>query len=219
MIPTLYRPDDAVRIPAPVFDLVDDLVGAVPTWRLDDDPLFWELVRDGLAPVDVAAAALEVVPWLLERLVDDPVVEPRVQLHSTEVAAAPVILEPVVEDAPVTASLQLVPPLEVEPVRSVEDEPVTREACPDCGATGLDPCRPKNRPTGTPLPRWHTRRRRLADTGAGTGVVLLVVAVVAVLVAMFAGWLTAAFAPLEQELRPCPVPTAASCPDGPGGAR
>lgn len=221
MITTLYRRPDAPTSPAAVFDpdldgvdpgSVDELRGAVPSWRPGDDPLFWELMRDGLAPVDVTAAAVEVVPWLLERLVDDPV--PYAQSNGGG--------EPHDEHEPVVENVDNVGDVVDLPTRALQlvvDNVAPDVACPDCGASGHDPCRPKHRPTGAPLPRWHARRRRLADAGGSLLEVLIVVAVVAVLVAMLAGWLVSAFAPLEDRLRPCPVPTAASCPDGPGGAR
>lgn len=39
---------------------------------------------------------------------------------------------------------------------------VEAAACPDCGARGLEPCRPKSAPaSGRPLTRWHRRRREL----------------------------------------------------------
>lgn len=56
---------------------------------------------------------------------------------------------------------------------------------------------------------------RTQDRGAGMGLVLFVIAVVAVLVALVASLLSQALAPL-QDRYPCPTPTAATCPDGPG---
>lgn len=222
MIPTLYRRPGAPTDPAAVFDpaapidhgSIDELRGAVPTWRLEDDPVFWELVRDGLASVDVAAAAVEVVPWLLERLVDDDALVVDVSGSSrldedVESVAADVVELP-------TRALRL-----VDSVADV-DEPVVE--CPACGATGLDPCRPRTNSTGTPLPRWHAARRRLLeqrDTGSsGVGVLfLLVLALVAVVVAGMLGLLSTAVDRLEQQVPGCVVPTSSQCPDGPGGAR
>lgn len=61
MIPSLYRRPAAALDAAPVFDPIDPLSGAVPTWRLDEEPIYLEVVRDlgrpgqllGPAPGDV----------------------------------------------------------------------------------------------------------------------------------------------------------------------
>lgn len=44
--------------PAPLFDPIDDLTGAKPTWRiLDDEPIYREVVRDlGVPGLDEPAA-------------------------------------------------------------------------------------------------------------------------------------------------------------------
>lgn len=46
------------RTPAPLFDPIDDLTGAKPTWRiLDDEPIYREVVRDlGVPGLDEPAA-------------------------------------------------------------------------------------------------------------------------------------------------------------------
>ncbi len=51
---TLYRRPDAPDTPAPLFDpdhpvdpgSIDELTGAVPTWRLGDEPVYRGVVRD-----------------------------------------------------------------------------------------------------------------------------------------------------------------------------
>ena len=165
MIRTVYRRPDASTTPGDAFvgvDPLDPLTGAVPTWRLDEEPLYLECVRD-LG-----------VPGL-----DDPVhVDVEVEVVEVGMSDPSQVEDDVeVDDAPPTPALRL-----VESV--VEDEPA---ACPDCSATGLDPCRPKRNPAGSPLPRWHTRRRRLLERDAGRGGVLLLVLVVLVVLAVAGG--------------------------------
>lgn len=54
MIPTLYRRDTAPDTPAPMFDpdalvdpgSIDELTGAVPTWRFGPEPIYRSVVRD-----------------------------------------------------------------------------------------------------------------------------------------------------------------------------
>lgn len=134
---TPYRRPDAPDVPAPLFDpasVVDPLTGAVPTWRLDEEPIYLETVRD-LGVPGLADPAGPVVEG------DVLVVEPSdpVENHATP------------DDAPPTRALRLAP----------APDP---DACPDCGAVDPNPCRPKSDPVaGRPLTRQHRRRRALAE--------------------------------------------------------
>lgn len=185
----MYRRPDLPTEPADDFrgvDPLDPLTGAVPTWRLDEDPLYLECVRD--LPVEV-----EVVEVSGSSRLDDEVDEVLVDVD------------------PPTRALQLVPP--VDDVEHVVVE------CPDCGATGPDPCRPKSNPaTGKPLTRQHRRRRELTEQReAGRGDVLLLLAVVALVLAVVGGVgaLLAVGAGQVQRQVSCVVPTASGCEVGP----
>ncbi len=132
----------------------------------------------------------------------------------------------VVVDAPATAALQLVPAVDVE-VDDDVSESSRLDACPDCSAAGLDPCRPKGDPVaGRPLTRWHRRRRALVehrDTGSaagavvGTAAALILLVVLAVLAFGQAGSGNerGILVPSSRVPSPCPAGTAPGCPDGP----
>lgn len=85
---------------APVCTAIDPLTGAVPSWRLDEEPIYLEVVRDlgipgyllGPAPSSVVAGKV-VDPGEDERVVDDVDVD-----------------EEYPRDAAATASLSLVHP-------------------------------------------------------------------------------------------------------------
>ena len=149
---TLHRRTALDAVPALLFDpaatlLVDPLTGAVPTWRLDEEPIYLECVRD-LGVPGLADPAGPVVVG--DVLVDDGPGPGMVRLcycapHPCSCEHADGNDYP--EDAPPTRALRLAPAV---------------DACPDCGAAGLDPCRPKGNVTGRPLTRWHRRRRALA---------------------------------------------------------
>lgn len=130
----------------------------------------------------------------------------------------------VVVDAPPTAALQLVPPVD-DDVVEVEDD--VELECPDCHVRGnVLPCRPKGDPVdGRPLTRWHRRRRALVehrDTGSAASwtVVRMAALIVLVVLAVLAfgqagsgderGILVPSRVP-----SPCPAGTAPGCPDGP----
>jgi hypothetical protein len=213
MISTLYRRAAAAPA-APMFDpdsrvdpeSVDDLAGAVPTWRPAGDPVLWELVRDVGGPAAYVAALLDV---------DEALVVGR---GEREHALAPDVsessrLDGDVDDVP-TVALRILPTVAL-PV--VDDD-----ECPDCGATGVEPCRPKSNPTGHALSRRHRRRRQLVEhRDAGFAAVeFLVVSVLVGLVLALA--VLASFAPMPGGLgtptrtpSPCPAGTAPGCPDGP----
>lgn len=214
MITTLFRRHAAAPA-APVFDpqathdpeSVDDLRGAVPTWRAGGDPVFWELVATlDRPPVGYVARALDVDELLVDGRRADVVVEVAV-----------------VEDVDVpTAALQLLP----VPASGCPDEDL---ACPDCGVSGdVLPCRPKSRPDGPPLSRWHRRRRALVEhreAGSSSLVEVLVVAVLASLVAALFVLAAGLVGPVAEgggmdgrpsrAPSPCPAGTAPGCPDGP----
>lgn len=79
MISTLYRRPDADDAPAPAFDVVDPLSGIVPTWRLDEEPIYLELVAVlgvpgsllGPAPAGVVAGEVVAVDPDDEPVVDE----------------------------------------------------------------------------------------------------------------------------------------------------
>jgi len=221
MIRTLYRRGAAAPA-APMFDpdatndpeSVDDLSGAEPTWRPDVEALFWELVRDlDRLPAAYVAGVLDV---------DEALVVGRA--GEAEHALAPDVsdcsrldvdgeqLEALVDDVP-TVALRILPTVAL-PV-------IDYDACPDCGATGVQPCRPKSNPAGHALTRWHRRRRLLEHRDAGfSAVEFLVVSVLAGLVMALV--VLASFSPVPGGLgtpgrtpTPCPAGTAAGCPDGP----
>lgn len=212
MIRTLYRRPDAPTTPAAAFEplpATDPLFGAVPTWRLEEDPPGWlETIAD---LGDPTAVRVDVV---------------------------------VVDDAPPTAALQLVPreealqrlrglaeegfidPGDVEPLQLVEDVVVLE--CPDCHVRGnVLPCRPKGDPVdGRPLTRWHRRRRALVehrDTGSAASWTLFRIAAAAVLVVLAVlafgqaggGDERGILVPSSRVPSPCPAGTAPGCPDGP----
>lgn len=143
---TPYRRPDAPDVPAPLFDpaatlLVDPLTGVVPTWRLDEEPIYLEVIRDLGVPGLADPAGPVVVGDLLTSsgdehpigVVDEP--SDPVENHATP------------DDAPPTRALRLAPAPAVD-------------ECPDCGALDPEPCRPKSDPVhGRPLTRQHRRRR------------------------------------------------------------
>lgn len=93
MIKTYYRRPDLPGTPAALFDDeradVDPLTGAVPTWRLDEEPIYLETVRDlGVPGLDEPATPGDVIAGDVVE-VDDPVVD----------------------DAPPTRALRLAPAL------------------------------------------------------------------------------------------------------------
>lgn len=161
MIRTLYRRPDASTTPAAAFREVpatDPLEGAVPTWRI--------AVEDDPA-WQATVEALRFDPTAVEVVVEVVDVSDSSRLDD-EV------------DAP-TRALQLVPALD-------PDDEVVVVGCPDCGATGTDPCLPKSNPAGKPLTRQHRRRRELLEREAGGAVEwLLLLVVVLVLVGAVVG--------------------------------
>ena len=169
MIRTLYRAATS-DVASPAFDPLDPLEGALPTWR----------IGDAGEPEWLAVVALLGDPFAVR--VDVEVVEVAEHALGPDVSGSSRLDEDVevVDDAPPTRALTLVQPLDVEPLERDEDEePSTRtDACPDCSAAGLDPCRPKSNPAGRPLTRWHRRRRLLLERDAGRAgwALLLVVA-------------------------------------------
>lgn len=177
MIRTLYRRPD-VDVVSPACDPIDALEGARPTWRMavEDDPAWQETIAAlGFDPT-AAVVDVEVVD---EPLIDETcrctIVAPRA-LHEPDAweQADDCPVHPLVE--PPTRALQLVPALDPD------DEVVVVE-CPDCGATGTDPCRPKSNPaTGRPLTRQHRRRRELLEREAGRAVEWLLLLVVVLVV-------------------------------------
>ena len=192
MIRTLYRRPDAPTTPAAAFEplpATDPLFGAVPTWRLEEDPPGW---RETIAALgDPTAVRVDVV----------------------------------VVDAPPTAALQLVPPVD-DDVVEVEDD--VELECPDCHVRGnVLPCRPKGDPVdGRPLTRWHRRRRALVehrDTGSAASwtVVRMAALIVLVVLAVLAfgqaggGDERGILVPSSRVPSPCPAGTAPGCPDGP----
>jgi len=221
VIAGLYRRPGASTTPAAVFvevDPLDPLTGAVPTWRIDEEPLYLECVRDlgvpGRVEVPVEVEVVEVSES--SRLDEDvacrcTIVSPRT-LHEPDAweQAEDCPVHPL-DDVP-TRALVLVQPLEVAfdgavRVRSVEDEPVTTP-CPDCSAAGLDPCRPKSNPAGRPLTRWHRRRRLLErDAGSTRGDLVLLVLVVVVVLAV-AGGVGRFLSGVVEDVVPCVAATA-----------
>lgn len=217
---TLYRRPDAPVVPAPMFDpaatlLVDPLTGVVPTWRLDEEPIYLEVIRDLGVPGLADPAGPVVSGVVFPNPIDDPAEIVPVWLcelgdhaecdgyacpccASGECPGRPVD----VDDAPPTRALRLAPAPAVD-------------ECPDCGAVDPNPCRPKSDPVhGRALTRQHRRRRALAEAGRGEfALVFLVLTVVVGIAVSVGGFLSAAVGPVEAPL--CAVPTAAGCPDGP----
>lgn len=206
---TPYRRPDAPDVPAPLFDpaatlLVDPLTGAVPTWRLDEEPIYLEVIRD----FGVPGLADPAGPVVSGDVVDEPVAPGMVRLCYCAPHPCSCDFEdgneyPVrVDDAPPTRALRLAPAPAVD-------------ECPDCGAVDPNPCRPKSDPVhGRALTRQHRRRRALVEAGRGElFLVLLVLAVVVGIAVSVGSFLSSALGPVEGPL--CVVPTSAGCPDGP----
>lgn len=110
--------------------LTDDLTGATPTWRLDEQPIHDQLVAD----------------W--------PAIYARLCAPVTEAPAADVV-EGVVLDGPPTLALTLVPTVALD-LDATQPLPAPAE-CDDCPATGDEPCRT---PTGKPRISDHQTRIR-----------------------------------------------------------
>lgn len=187
MIRTLYRAASS-DVPSPVFDPLDPLEGAVPSWR----------IGDAGEPEWLTVVALLGDPFAVR--VDVEVVEVSGSSRLDEVEET----DGVVVDLP-TRALTL---------RAVEDEPLP-DPCPDCHAAGLDPCRPKSNPAGRPLTRWHRRRRLLLERDAGRGGVALLVVIVILVLAVATGVGATLRTAVQDLQRPCPVPTLADCEVGP----
>lgn len=74
---TPYRRPDAPDVPAPLFDpaatlLVDPLTGVVPTWRLDEEPIYLEVIRDLGVPGLADPAGPVVSGVVFPNPIDDP---------------------------------------------------------------------------------------------------------------------------------------------------
>lgn len=221
MIRTLYRRPDASTAPAAAFDPIpatDPLFGAVPSWRFEDDPPGWletvaELGDPTAVQVDVV---VEDLPAPLP--VDEVPTRALVLVRRCYCRPNPCSCD---EPDGQTILVDRVLP------GDVVDDLQPPEQCPDCSATGLDPCRPKGDPvTGRPLTRWHRRRRALVehrDTGSAATSALLRIglaiacAVLAVLAFGQAGSGNerGIVVPSSRVPSPCPAGTAPGCPDGP----
>lgn len=141
---TPYRRPDQGAVAAPVFDPVDPLTGAVPSWRLDEEPIYLEVL-----------AALG-VPGLDEPATPAPVIAGDV-VDPDDPGGDRVVEDDDEDDRPRDVEG---PPTRA--LRLVESPAPSSGPCPDCGAAGSAPCRPKRSPaTGRPLTRWHRRRRAL----------------------------------------------------------
>lgn len=161
MIRTLYRAATS-DVPSPVFDPLDPLEGAVPSWRLGDagEPEWLEVV------------ALLGDPFAVDGVVEPTWGETAGDAHTSAAgttAVGEVSGSSRLDEDEETDGVVVDLPTRALTLRAVEDEPLP-DPCPDCHATGLDPCRPKSNPAGRPLTRWHRRRRLLVDRrDAGRG--------------------------------------------------
>lgn len=55
-----------MTVAAPLFDPINELTGAVPTWRLDEEPIYLEVVRDLGVPGQLVGPAGPVLVGVVE---------------------------------------------------------------------------------------------------------------------------------------------------------
>lgn len=124
----------------PVHHLTDDLTGAVPTWRLDEEPIY-QALRAGWADFYARLCS--------------PVTQP---------TAAAAVVEGHVLDGPPTIALTLVPTVAID-LELTQPLDAPRE-CDDCAASGDEPCRT---PSGKRRLSDHVSRiRATEDSKAAT---------------------------------------------------